>query len=283
MSCSCPGDVGSLVVGVEKVVSELGEISCAEQRLGVYERRGKHFDVAVLAGMEVEHELGEGAFEAGAGAEVDDEARAGDLGSALEVEDAELFAELPVGLGGERKLARLTPGLDDLIVVLGSPSGDVVGGEIGERLEECAELCVELGSGRFKQVGTGLQSRGLLADGGGVPARALEFRELLRQRVALRFQGFEFGDGAAALGVEGGKALEKGGVGAAEAQFFFNPRQVGPHISQVKHGCKGTGLRHRASRTVCATSGPFSAYTAAQGSGSVRVSWGCGIRVAEMS
>ncbi len=33
-------------------------------------------------------------------AEVDDEAGAGDLGGAVEVEDAEGLAELPVGLGG---------------------------------------------------------------------------------------------------------------------------------------------------------------------------------------
>ena len=57
--------------------------------------------VAVLAGVEVEHEVGEGALEACSRAEVDDEAGAGDFGGAVEVEDVEGLAELPVGLGGE--------------------------------------------------------------------------------------------------------------------------------------------------------------------------------------
>jgi hypothetical protein len=42
--------------------------------------------------VEIEHEVGEGTFEARSLAEVDDEAGAGDLGGAVEVKDAESFA-----------------------------------------------------------------------------------------------------------------------------------------------------------------------------------------------
>jgi hypothetical protein len=42
--------------------------------------------------VEVEHEVGEGAFEAGSLPEVDDEAGTGDLCGAIEVEDAKGFA-----------------------------------------------------------------------------------------------------------------------------------------------------------------------------------------------
>ena len=72
-----------------------------KRRLGVDHVGRQDFGVAVLAGVEVEHEVGEGALEAGSLAVVDDEAGAGDLGGALEVEDAEALAELPVGEGGE--------------------------------------------------------------------------------------------------------------------------------------------------------------------------------------
>ena len=46
----------------------------------------------MLSCVEVEHEVGKGAFEAGALSELDDEAGAGDFGGTVEVEDAEGFA-----------------------------------------------------------------------------------------------------------------------------------------------------------------------------------------------
>ena len=123
----------------------------------------------MFAGVQVEHELREGAFEAGAGADVDDEAGAGDLGGALEVEDAERLAELPVGLGREGEGAGLAPGFDQQIVLLRGARRDVVGGEVGEGFEDGAEFGVEFGGGGFEGLGAGLQRGGLLADGGRSP------------------------------------------------------------------------------------------------------------------
>ena len=84
----------------------------------------------MLAGVEVEHEVGEGAFEAGTLAEVDDEAGAGDLGGALEVEDAEGLAELPVGLGGEVEGGDLAPGFF-LLPCSSLPTGTSSWGRLG--------------------------------------------------------------------------------------------------------------------------------------------------------
>ena len=129
--------------------ANLGSLAGAVERAGIDEAGGKDFDVAVLAGVEVEHEVGEGALEAGAGAELQDEAGAGDLGGALEVEDAERFADLPVRLGREVEGGDRAPGLLDDVVVLGDAGGYGVVGKVGEGLEELAELEVGVGGTRF--------------------------------------------------------------------------------------------------------------------------------------
>src|SRR5581483_11501126 len=92
---------GAAVVAVEEVLRELGELAGAEERPRVDHVRRKDFGIAVLAGVEVEHEVGEGAFEASARSVMQYESRSGDLCGTAEVEDTELFAELPVRLGRE--------------------------------------------------------------------------------------------------------------------------------------------------------------------------------------
>jgi len=67
--------------------------------------------------VEVEHEVGEGAFKTSSLTEVNNEAGAGDFGGAVEVENAESFAKLPVRFGGEVKLRLLTPGFFFMIAV----------------------------------------------------------------------------------------------------------------------------------------------------------------------
>ena len=59
----------------------------------------------MLARVQVEHESDQGALQAGAGAAQHVEARAGELDAALEVDDAERLAELPVRSRRETELA----------------------------------------------------------------------------------------------------------------------------------------------------------------------------------
>ena len=58
------GDVGALVVAMEEVFGEFGELAGAEELFGVDHVGRQDFGVAVLAGVEIEHEIGDGAFEA---------------------------------------------------------------------------------------------------------------------------------------------------------------------------------------------------------------------------
>ena len=190
---------------------------------------GEDFGVAVLAGVEVEHEVGEGALEAGSGAVVDDEAGAGDFCGAVEVEDAEGLADLPVGLGGEVEGGLGAPGLLFAVGVLVATYGDAVLWEIRDGLEDGLEALVCCGGVGFEFVGLGLEGSGLLGWGGCVGSGLAETCDLFGEFVALGFEGFDLGDGFAALAVDGGEVAEDcNGVHASGAQFFLYKGQVGP-------------------------------------------------------
>ncbi len=121
------GLVGAFVVAVKEILGKLGgELAGAEERLRVDKGWRQNLGVAVLAGVEVEHEVGEGAFETCSLAEVDDEAGARDFCGAVEVEDAERFAELPVGFGGEVELRLFAPDFFFAIAMLVFADGHAV-------------------------------------------------------------------------------------------------------------------------------------------------------------
>ena len=107
--------------------------------------------------MQVEHEVGEGALEARSLPEVDDEAGAGDLGGAVEVEDAEGLAQFPVGLGGEVEGGLLAPGFFDAVVVLILPTGTSSCGQVGQGLHHLAQALVGGGGGGFEGFDFGLE------------------------------------------------------------------------------------------------------------------------------
>jgi hypothetical protein len=98
--------------------------------------------------VQVEHEVGDGALEAGSLAIVDDEAGAGDFGGAFEVEDAEALADLPVRESGEGwrgggvvlGLLAAVPDFFDAIVVLGFADGDGILGKVGEAFDYFSAL-----------------------------------------------------------------------------------------------------------------------------------------------
>ena len=190
----------------------------------------------MLAGVEVEHEVGEGALEACSLAEVDDEARAGDFGGAVEVEDAEGFTEFPVRLGGEGEGWDGAPGFFDAVVVLGFAERDGGAGEIGERLQDLLEALVGGCGCLLERVGAVFEGAGLGHDGFGILPGALEGGDFCGEAVALGLEGFKLGDGVAALGVDGVEvAEERGGVCAAAAEAVFKRAEVCAYPCQIQH------------------------------------------------
>src|ERR1035438_6347023 len=101
----------------EQIGFELGELAGAVHRLGIDHKRRQDFGVAMLASVQVEHEIDQRAFELGAQDPIHGETGARDLGSTFEVEDAEFFAEFPMWLGSEVELRRCSPTADFDIAV----------------------------------------------------------------------------------------------------------------------------------------------------------------------
>ena len=105
----------SAAPGLEQVVLEFRQLPGAAHRLGVDQKWRINLGVAVLAGVQIEHEGDQRALEPRAEPPQHRETRAADLGRALEVQNAQRGAELPVRLRLEieARLCRPTRGRPD--------------------------------------------------------------------------------------------------------------------------------------------------------------------------
>src|SRR5262249_7916360 len=92
---------------LEQILLELRQLPRTGERRGIDQERRLHFAIAVFACVEIEHEIDQRAFESRARAAQNGEARAGHPRRALEIDDAERRAELPVRLGIEVEWPRL--------------------------------------------------------------------------------------------------------------------------------------------------------------------------------
>ena len=131
----------------------------------------------MLTSVQIEHEIDQRALELRALAEVDGKACAGDFGGAFKVEDAEIRADVPMGLGVEVEPAGLTPFLDFDVRGLILASRDALVREVGNRGEVLAELV-------FEQIGLLAEGGDAIADGAdlrlqllGILARFLQFAD----------------------------------------------------------------------------------------------------------
>ncbi len=118
------GDQVERAIGVrlhrpEHLLLELGQHRDPDHRLGIHQVRHPQLGEAVLTRVQIEHELRERAAQARGRAPHDGEARLGDLGRAVEVQDAEGLADLEVLPGREAELAGGAPAADLDVVVGG--------------------------------------------------------------------------------------------------------------------------------------------------------------------
>jgi hypothetical protein len=105
--------------GAEHLLLELGQHRDAGHGLEIHQVRHPQLGEAVLARVQVQHELGERAAQARGRAPHDGEAGLGDLGRAVEVEDTERLADLEVLLRREGERARGAPAAHLDVVVRG--------------------------------------------------------------------------------------------------------------------------------------------------------------------
>ena len=83
---------------LNRSASNFGQLAGAVEAGGIGHERRQDFGIAVVLGMDVQHEIDERAFELRAQTPVDGETRAGDFGGALEIENAEVGAQVPMGV-----------------------------------------------------------------------------------------------------------------------------------------------------------------------------------------
>src|SRR5581483_5044519 len=78
-------------LALEGIAGEFRQLSGTVHGIGVHEVRREDLGISVLARVQVEHEVGESAFELRTQVPIDREARAGKLGGTLEIQNAQLL------------------------------------------------------------------------------------------------------------------------------------------------------------------------------------------------
>ncbi len=88
---------------------ELWQLPRAVHGFRIHQVRRQHFGVSMLAGVQVEHEVGQGAFQPRAQIPIHRKARAGQFHGAFQDRECPALAEFPMRLGSEIKLAAAYP------------------------------------------------------------------------------------------------------------------------------------------------------------------------------
>ncbi len=176
------------VLDLEQIVLELGKLPGAEQAGRVDQERRQHFGIAVLARVNVQHEVDQRAFQPGADAPIDGKPRAGDFGGALQIQNLQLGPEIPMRLGLKIELARLAPAADFDVVVRALAHRHGFVRNIRNAGHQIAESFID-GLGFFIQGSNAIADLAdLLLDRGGVLPGFLELPDFDALGVLLRLQ-----------------------------------------------------------------------------------------------
>ena len=182
--------------GGKQVFFKLGQLPRAAQRVGVDDVGHIAFGVAVLLGLQVQHELRQRAVHAGQRAFHDGEARAGELGAGFKVQPQRLahihmvFGGKGHGSGHAAKTLRRRPFAHFDIAGFTGAFGHAFVRQIGNRQQQRLQLgldLIESGRHAFKLC---LGRADLGHHGAGVFAFGFELADLLGQVVALVLQLF---------------------------------------------------------------------------------------------
>ncbi len=220
---------------LEEVVAELGQVARAVERLVAHQERRAHLEIAELARMEVEHELGKRALEPRERSLEHAEAGTRELGRGGEIHEPERLAELPMLLGLEGEVARAAVAAELSVVRLVGADRHVPVGQIGQH----GEKCIELGAERFFRA-LALRKRLLEPCQLGhercrIAALALALADLARELVALGLQLLERRLRRAPLLVE---CQDRRGLGrqAAACESAVVGLRILPDPFEVVHG-----------------------------------------------
>ena len=205
------GDQELVLAGVVGVILELGQLAGTVHDLAVDDDRRDELGEAA-GDMCVQEEVLQRTIERGAGAGEHGEASAGKLGAAVEVQDAGLDTQVPMGLGLKAlggEVAGLAHAATLGVLVLILAHGRDVGRDVGNAGHEVGDLGVEFGTARAEHLDLLVDlANGVLGSLGLVALALLhEDADLLGLGVAGGLQILDLCDDGAALLIEREEAL----------------------------------------------------------------------------
>ena len=226
--------------GGKQILLELGQLPGALHHLRVDQQRHVAFDVAVLAGVQVEHELRQRAVQARDAAAQHGEARAGQFRTSLAVEPTVARAQFHVVAHRKIERARRAPAVLLDVTRLVRALGHIGSRQIGDAERDFRHLCLDVGQPllvgleAIAQAGhLGHQRRGVLAFRLGLPdglgTRIAQVLQLLCPSLHLLALGFERG--------------EFGGVErkAAPRELRGDGIELRAQLCGIKHGISKAG------------------------------------------
>ncbi len=235
----------ALARDAKRVVGELGQLAGAAHGRVLDEVGRGDLGVAVLAGVQVEHELRERARQPRPRAHQHGEARARQPARAVEVEDAERGAEVPVRARGVALVARLlAPGVHDGVVLGAGAVGRRRVGQVGHVQQRLLDARLDVGEAPLDLLDLARQRLERVALGAELGRALGEPGHLGVGRVALGGLRLARDDGLTALAREVGDGRERGRrVGVAAREPRADRVQVVDDVPQIEHGRRGTTRR----------------------------------------
>ena len=103
---------------MKQIVLELGQLPGPGHGRAIDQQRRQHFPVAMLCGVHIQHVIDERPLESGSRSGQYGKAGFGHAHRTVEIQNAERFAKIPVGLGRSRELRRRSPSAHFNIVSL---------------------------------------------------------------------------------------------------------------------------------------------------------------------
>ncbi len=181
----------------------------------------------MLAGVQIEHEVGQRPLQLRAQIPVHGEARAGKLGGAFEIENSQLLPKFPVRLGREIEFRWRAPAPDFDIVFRGLADRHAFVGQVGNAGQDVLQTGFEICGGFLQLLDLLAQFLGFGNLSGRILPALLQLGDFFRRAVAPRFHGFGFGNGLAALGVDLDGNLSAPGPDPCRADAAFLRPEAG--------------------------------------------------------
>ncbi len=222
---------------LEEIGLELRQIPGAGQRRGVDHERRLDLAVAVLARVQVEHEVDQGAREPRAGAAQHRESRGRDFRGPLEVENAERFAQIPVRQRLEVERARLTVPANLDVVGRGPADRHARVRQVRQPEQRTAALILDRGELVVEHLDLLRAFAVGVAHRGRVEPLARRTRDLVARRVLLTLEAFDLGNDPAPRRLERREVLERPvRIDPTIAQTCTDEFGVFAHEDRVEHG-----------------------------------------------